>query len=464
MPEYNRSALIQTHPILFLVLCFTLWKLLLISVAIASPGPGYDTSTTLPKCDLEEGAIKASSWLDKFVRWDAIYFTRIAHRGVVFEQEWAFGWGFARLLTLVGRALENTAISKQLDAEALAGLLLSHCLHLLSCLMLYQLTWTIYPVMADFIRYKSAIIAASLHIISPAGLFLSAPYAESSFSFFSFTGFYLYAKSIDEHSRGRAGRRDALVVISGLVLGVATTLRGNGLLSGALFGFDALRELSQLRHFTNICRKSRRLGFVIIGGSVMGICAVLPQCLAYLEYCVNLSGTERKRPWCSHRIPSIYAWVQSHYWQVGFLRYWSFSNLPLFALAAPMLLIMIVSSLNVWTLNAKTNAKRVKTKQYKRHVATTDVSQFQYQGLIQSLAIVQMILAVLSLTSYHVQIITRLSSGYPVWYWWLASMIVENRALHMLGREWNGARLVVRWMVVYAFIQGGLFASFLPPA
>lgn len=210
--------------------------------------------------------------------------------------------------------MENTGTFRQLDAEALAGLLLSHCFHLLSCLMLYQLTWTIYPNMADFTRYKSAIIAASLHIISPAGLFLSAPYAESSFSFFSFTGFYLYAKSIDEHSRGRAGRRDVLVVISGLVLGIATTLRSNGLLSGVLYCFDALRELGQLQHFTNIRRKSRRLGFVVIGGSVMGMCAILPQYLAYLDYCVNFGGTERKRSWCSHRIPSIYAWVQSHYW------------------------------------------------------------------------------------------------------------------------------------------------------
>lgn len=150
--------------------------------------------------------------------------------------------------------------------------------------------------------------------------------------------------------------------------------------------------------------------------------------------------------------------------QVGFLKYWSFSNLPLFALAAPMLLIMMISSLDVWTLSSTTKAKRMKTKQHKRRVATTDVSLLQYEGIVQPLAVVQMILAVLSLTSYHVQIITRLSSGYPVWYWWLASMIVENRGLHMFGREWNGPRVVVRWMVVYGFVQGGLYASFLPPA
>ena len=52
-----------------------------------------------------EGVIKPLRWWTNFVRWDAIYFIQIAHRGVLFEQEWAFGWGFAKLLTLVGRGM-----------------------------------------------------------------------------------------------------------------------------------------------------------------------------------------------------------------------------------------------------------------------------------------------------------------------------------------------------------------------
>ena len=212
------------------------------------------------------------------------------------------------------QVVERTGTLRPLDAEALAGLLLSHGFHLLSCLMLYQLTWTIYANMSDFTRHKFALVAAALHIISPAGIFLSAPYAESSFSFFNFTGFYLYAKSFDAHFRGRAGKRDALVVMSGLVFGIAATLRGNGLLSGFLYCFEALRELHQLLLFTDVRRKLRRMGFVVVGGSLMGMCAGLPQCLAYLDYCVKVGGTERRRSWCSHRIPSIYAWVQSHYW------------------------------------------------------------------------------------------------------------------------------------------------------
>ena len=77
----------------------------------------------------------------------------------------------------------------------------------------------------------------------------------------------------------------------------------------------------------------------------------------------------------------------------------------------------------------------------------------------------QIALALLGLTTYHVQVITRLSSGYPVWYWWLAHFIIEDARVIATPQECIKVGLVVtRWMVMYAVIQGGLFASFLPPA
>ncbi len=29
------------------------------------------------------------------------------------------------------------------------------------------------------------------------------------------------------------------------------------------------------------------------------------------------------RPWCSSRLPYVYGFVQSEYWNVGFMRYWT---------------------------------------------------------------------------------------------------------------------------------------------
>ncbi len=79
------------------------------------------------------------------------------------------------------------------------------------------------------------------------------------------------------------------------------------------------------------------------------------------------------------------------------------------------------------------------------------------EGFIRSTALSQLTLAVLATTSYHVQIITRISSGYPLWYFWLAAMLGSPKNAGL------GSKIVV-FMVMYATIQGALFASFLPPA
>lgn len=77
--------------------------------------------------------------------------------------------------------------------------------------------------------------------------------------------------------------------------------------------------------------------------------------------------------------------------------------------------------------------------------------------LVRSLAASQTLIAILAITNYHVQIINRLSSGYPVWYWWVARCLVGNK-------DQSLGLVVAVFITMYAGIQGGLFASFLPPA
>lgn len=196
-----------------------------------------------------------------------------------------------------------------LDSETIAGVVLAHGFHLLSCLTLYQLSWSICPSFYHLNPAQFSFLAAGLHIISPAGIFLSAPYAESAFSFFNFFGFYLFAESLKENTRSETLKSEALMVLSGLLFGVATTIRGNGLLSGLLYGLEGVKEI-----IASTNPRFRRLLSIVLGGSLMAFCAMLPQFQAYSEYCVNINPGENRRPWCSHQIPSIYAWVQSHYW------------------------------------------------------------------------------------------------------------------------------------------------------
>lgn len=102
------KAFLSNHPIRTLVFLFLVWKILLLFIAAASPGRGYDTSASLNEPNrhsLENpaGALPAPLryLLEKLMRWDAIYFVKIANRGYLFEQEWAFGWGFTRAIALL---------------------------------------------------------------------------------------------------------------------------------------------------------------------------------------------------------------------------------------------------------------------------------------------------------------------------------------------------------------------------
>lgn len=117
-----------------------------------------------------------------------------------------------------------------------------------------------------------------------------------------------------------------------------------------------------------------------------------------------------------------------------------------------MLAILCLSSL--WALKTPSILQSAADKQ---PPTSTDPG-----SMLVRLAVAQGILAVMALTSYHVQIINRISSGYPLWYWYLVSSAVDS-----LGGAQKHSRtlaITVQGMVAYALIQGVLFGSFLPPA
>lgn len=90
----------------WLLAFFAAWKLLLLAVAYASPGPGYDTSTRIV---FDQYNTRPHSWLAGIVqhitlrltRWDAIYFSTSSERGHLYEQEWAFSWFMSRVTALL---------------------------------------------------------------------------------------------------------------------------------------------------------------------------------------------------------------------------------------------------------------------------------------------------------------------------------------------------------------------------
>lgn len=90
----------------WLLAFFAGWKLFLLAVAYASPGPGYDTSAQIL---FDQYDSSPPSTLPRFIeslvlrltRWDAIYFSSTSVRGHIYEQEWAFSWCMSRLTALL---------------------------------------------------------------------------------------------------------------------------------------------------------------------------------------------------------------------------------------------------------------------------------------------------------------------------------------------------------------------------
>lgn len=107
-------------PVLSLTLTFLAWRTILFAVALLSPGPGYDTSTSLLF-----DAVKTAHGLDaqttskswpasladrlarKLVRWDAIYFATTSQRGYLYEQEYAFGMGLTSTVSFLTSRMQS---------------------------------------------------------------------------------------------------------------------------------------------------------------------------------------------------------------------------------------------------------------------------------------------------------------------------------------------------------------------
>ncbi|KAJ2987447.1 hypothetical protein NUW58_g4498 [Xylaria curta] len=423
-----------TRPVGSLIYIFLAWKTFLFSIALGSGvSPAYDTSSSLLSLDRATYHESIFDLATRLTRWDAIYFIQASRRGYLFEQEWAFASGLPTVISFLAKVLTNFGVEQHDALEPLIGIFVANASHLLSTVVLYRLGLTVSK------DSRISLVAAVLHILSPAGLFLTAPYNESPFALLSFVGYLFFAKAVLSNKRTVA--HDVSLVASGLWFGFAVNFRSNGVLNGLLFAMELLREIS-LPPTLNSVR--RRLA-LLAGGSAIAIGFAAPQIAAYRTYCYDAVDAEL-RPWCTRRLPLIFTFVQEHYWNVGFLRYWTPPNIPLFLLAGPMLYLLAKSG-SSFLSNPYLVSEEVKNTSISKNLA----------GFLRSMALVQLILTALAITNYHVQIITRISSGYPLWYMWLANLLSD-------GKTANTGKNIVMYMVMYAGIQGVLFACFLPPA
>ena len=204
---------------------------------------------------------------------------------------------------------------------ATVGIITAHGCHLLSVLVLYQLTLIVCSARSNVEVSAFASLSASLHVITPGGLFLSAPYAESPFALLNFLGFLWYLKARQSRVYSAEARSVGFMLLSSITFGVATMFRGNGLLSGLVFLYDAIeivwvfvRTFWTIETEFEFAVNAQRLVTTGLAGMLLAFVASIPQYLAYVQFCLRDFSKVGGRAWCDATVPSIYAWVQREYW------------------------------------------------------------------------------------------------------------------------------------------------------
>lgn len=180
---------------------------------------------------------------------------------------------------------------------------------------------------------------------------------------------------------------------------------------------------------------------------------------AYILFCGQ--GLSAPLPeWCHQHLPSIYTHAQSKYWDVGFLRYWTPSQIPNFLIAIPPLALLIVFSVYhvIWGLLPYLCFQLLEYTSPSTSVKPSFATSPFLTPTIIPHVLHTLFLSVTLLFFSHTQIILRFAAALPTVYWaaaWLLVSRVENK-------KWGV--LWVWWSAVWGLMTLGLWVAFLPPA
>jgi len=303
---------------LFLAVKATLFSIAFICATCVHP---YNTSIVMILFPKKEPFISlVDLWvkllLRPFASWDGAYFMTISLKGYIYEQEHAF----FPLYPILVRGMADTVLRPFHQLISLPGrcilsaVAISNLCHLVSVFTLFEISCILFED-AYF-----AFLSAAFMVLVPMQAIMSASYSESLFTCLSLVGLLCF------YQRQR--------LAAALAWCLAGATRSNGIF---MPGFFIYEYMHMVRHISSEKALIRFIKLVILCCiSWSGFGAVLM--FGKMLYCNDASP----RPWCSSApFPNIYAFVQEHYWKVGFLKYYRLAQLPNFILAAPMTLFSL---------------------------------------------------------------------------------------------------------------------------
>ncbi|VYS68244.1 unnamed protein product [Arabidopsis thaliana] len=275
----------------------------------------YDTSAALnPPClyqkeDSSLFLVANVYFLENSVVWDSVYFLRITECGYEYEQTYPF----LPLLPFFISLLSRTAVM------VLSGSTVSNLAFIFAAIYLFRVSVI---VLKDI---EASFRASIIFCFNPASIFYSTIYSESLYALFSIGGVYHLLSGSSN--------------VGVLWFALSGCARSNGILNAGYICFQTMHRAYEALY-------QKRRAYVLIAGFLRCICMCLPfvafQAYGYYNICHGHTLDEM-RPWCKGRIPLLYNFIQSHYWGVGFLKYFQFKQLPNFLLASPILSLVVCS-------------------------------------------------------------------------------------------------------------------------
>ncbi|KAG1799794.1 glycosyltransferase family 76 protein [Suillus plorans] len=368
------------------------------------------------------------------LRWDAFHFAHIAREGYVYEHEWAFFNG----LPLLMRISDHLQALAGFDTNGWGTLLRGGAGMAILC----DSTHVLYHLSLHYFRSPSlAFLSAALSLLSSSPVALKlASYNEPFFTYLSYRGMLACARS--------------KWAAASICFALASTFRSNGIfLSGfILWGMLVAPFLTGQKDLLT----PRRLLKCVLLTALPLIPFIHHNVTAYLLFC-KPSATHIP-DWCTNNmLPSIYSHVQSKYWNVGFLRYWTVSNIPNFMFALPVLLNVFafcwfyLSNLPAIIPHI---APRIRSKKNDVPPPPQLDSPFLSPSLLPHVLHALALTLILTFNA-HVQISLRLLPSLPLTYWAAARLMLD---LPKWGKAW------VTWSVLWGALSCVLWAVFLPPA
>ena len=338
----------------------------------------YDLSTDLlTLAETNQNSLEKiiSKFLSYFSSYDAIHFIIIAKKNYINDNIFAFfplfPWlvrGLAQFLSII------LPFKNPFNPNMLSGFLTSNAFCFANCLLLFSI---IYKLTNSL---KKAKICSFLFLINPGTIFYISIYSENLYLMLQLIFIYYLMKSGEEKytqlnikvSLGevREKKQTFFFEIACLIIGLLMT-RSNSITLCTYFIIPSLLIIFYKEKYmysfiySNICQNL--LQFLKCFQKVcMDIGLYLILCFHAFLCFIYMTKYKPKRAicsqikrginkgftkydlfdkWCFHRkeskINSFYSYIQTEYWNVGFLKQYSFNTIDRVALAFPMNILSI---------------------------------------------------------------------------------------------------------------------------